>query len=168
MNTIFSSPRILFVQVSEELIPDYLVMVNDVENVQRFLAISGTPFTKEKEVSWVNCKLSDGSPVFSLLEKETGRFIGNIEFMSIQDGKGELGIAITAAMQDKGFGTEAIRALLCYGARRYGLKKVVLRARPWNPRALRVYEKCGFTEYGRNEDHVYMQIDLPKKEKDTQ
>ena len=164
MNTIFSSPRILFVQVSEELIPDYLVMVNDVENVQRFLAISGTPFTKEKEVSWVNCKLSDGSPVFSLLEKETGRFIGNIEFMSIQDGKGELGIAITAAMQDKGFGTEAIRALLCYGARRYGLKKVVLRARPWNPRALRVYEKCGFVEYGRNEDHVYMQIDLPTVE----
>ena len=164
MNTIFSSPRILFVQVSEELIPDYLVMVNDVENVQRFLAISGTPFTKEKEVSWVNCKLSDGSPVFSMLEKETGRFIGNIEYMTIEDGKGELGIAITASMQEKGFGTEAIQAFLSYGVERYGLTKVCLRARPWNPRALHVYEKCGFVEYDRTEEHVFMEIDLSKNE----
>ena len=63
MKRIFESERIDFVEVSEQLVPDYLVMVNDVENVQRFLAISGTPFTKDKEVSWVNCKLSDGSPV---------------------------------------------------------------------------------------------------------
>ena len=163
MKPIFSSSRISFVPVCTSLIPDYLIMVNDVENVQRFIGGIHEPcdYTEAKEISWVNAKLSDNSPVFSMLEQSTGRFIGNIEFTSIQDGKAELGIAITAAMQDKGFGTEAIRELLCYGARRYGLKKVVLRARPWNPRALRVYEKCGFVEYDRNEDHVYMQIDLP-------
>ena len=170
MQTIFESEHIRFVKVAEELIPDYLVMVNDVENVQRFIGGIHEPcdYTEAKEIAWVNAKLSDNSPVFSMLEQSTGRFIGNIEFMSIQDGKAELGIAITADMQDKGFGTEAIKAFLSYGTARYGITKVVLRARPWNPRALRVYEKCGFTEYDRNEDHVYMQIDLPKKEKDKE
>ena len=162
MNTVFSTPRILFVQVSEELIPDYLVMVNDVENVQRFIGGIHEPrdYTEAKEIAWVNYKLSDNSPVFSMLEQSTGRFIGNIEFMSIQDGKAELGIAITAEMQNKGFGTEAIKALLSYGVKRYALNKVVLRARPWNPRALRVYLKCGFTEYDRTENDVFMEINL--------
>ena len=166
MSPVFTSPRISFVPVSLSLIPDYLVMVNDVENVQRFIGGIHEPcaYTESKEIAWVSDKLSDNSPVFSMLEQSTGRFIGNIEFMSIQDGKAELGIAITAAMQDKGFGTEAIQAFLSFGAARYGLTKVVLCARPWNPRALRVYEKCGFVEYDRNEDHVYMQIDLPTVE----
>ena len=166
MSPVFTSPRISFQPVSLSLIPDYLVMVNDVENVQRFIGGTHAPYTEAQEIAWVNQKLSDDSPVFSMLEKKTGRFIGNIEFMTIQDGKAELGIAITAAMQNKGFGTEAIQALLSFGAARYGLTKVVLRARPWNPRALRVYEKCGFVEYDRNEDHVYMEIHLSTVEKD--
>lgn len=160
MNTVFSTPRILFVQVSEELIPDYLVMVNDIENVERFLGGTHAPYNEQQEIAWVRDKLKNDSPVFSMLEKSSGRFIGNIEFMTVRDGKAELGIAITAEMQNKGFGTEAIKALLSYGVKRYALTKVVLRARPWNPRALRVYQKCGFTEYDRTENDVFMEIDL--------
>ena len=163
MKPIFSSSRISFVHVCTSLIPDYLIMVNDIENVERFLGGTHAPYNEKQEVSWVNQKLSDGSPVFSMIEKSTGRFIGNIEFMTVCDGKAELGIAITAAMQNKGFGTEAIKALLSYGARRYALTKVVLRARPWNPRALRVYEKCGFIEYDRTANDVFMEIVLPSQ-----
>ena len=39
MNTVFESENIRFVEVSEELIPDYLTMINDMENVQRFQPI---------------------------------------------------------------------------------------------------------------------------------
>ena len=37
MKQVFGSSRISFVEVSESLIPDYLVMVNDYENVNRFI-----------------------------------------------------------------------------------------------------------------------------------
>ena len=162
MKPVFESERISFVPVSLSLIPDYLIMINDIENVERFLGGTHAPYTEAQEIAWVNKRLSDDSPVFSMLEKASGRFIGNIEYMTIEDGKGELGIAITASMQEKGFGTEAIQAFLSYGVERYGLTKVCLRARPWNPRALHVYEKCGFFEYDRTEEHVFMEIDLSK------
>ena len=158
MKQIFESERISFVEVSELLIPDYLVMVNDIEHVDRFLGGDHDPYTEEAEISWVRAKLAEKAPVFSMVEKAGGCFIGNIEIMDVRDSAGELGIAITAAKQDMGFGTEAVSALLAYGFHQLGLKRIFLRADPGNVRAIHVYEKCGFREYQRTDADVFMEI----------
>ena len=93
---IFESKRIGFFRVSEKLVRDYLVMMNDEENVGRFIRNCAGQFTEENEIGWVRSKLEENAPVFSMIEKETGDFVGNIEFMDIENGVGELGIAITA------------------------------------------------------------------------
>lgn len=158
MKQIFESERISFVEVSENLIGDYLIMVNDVENVRRFIGGKQEPYTAEQEISWVRGKLENKEPVFSMIEKESGDFIGNIELMDVTGPEGELGIAITAKKQNKGFGTEAILALISYGMVQLGLQRITLRTRFFNSRAIHVYEKCGFREYGRTEDHLCMEI----------
>ena len=158
MKQIFESDRIRFVEVSVSLIRDYLVMVNDIEHVDRFLGGAHDPYTKESEVEWVREKLEEKAPVFSMIDKGDGRFIGNIELMDVKDSAGELGIAITAEKQDRGYGTEAVSALVAYAFSRLGLNRVFLRAYPGNARAIRVYEKCGFREYKRTEEDVYMEI----------
>ena len=93
-----------------------------------------------------------------MLEKPCGAFIGNIELMDIQDGDAMLGIAITAEQQDRGFGSEAVAALLRYGFETLGLRRIWLKARPFNVRALHVYEKCGFREFDRNDQDVFMEV----------
>ena len=158
MKRVFSSEHIDFVEVSEQLIGDYLVMVNDYENVQRFIGDRTAPYTEEQEARWVAGKLEEKAPVFSMLERESGAFIGNIELMDVKDGVGELGIAVTAAMQDRGFGTEAVRAITEYGLERLGLHRVFLRTSPENARAIHVYTKCGFRTYDRTEKHVCMEV----------
>ena len=158
MTRVFSSEHIDFVTVSEALIADYLTMVNDYENVQRFIGERTEPYTAEQECAWVRKKLAESAPVFSMLERESGGFIGNIELMDVVDGAGELGIAITAGMQDRGFGTEAVSALTRYAFDRLGLRRVFLRTNPLNARAINVYQKCGFREYARTEKHVCMEI----------
>ena len=158
MRQVFESENIYFVEVSEQLIPDYLVMVNDFENVNRFIGAYQNTYSEEDEQKWVRGKLEEKAPVYSMIEKETGEYIGNIELMDVTPEQGELGIAITAGKQEKGFGTEAIRALIDHGKNRFGLKRIYLRANPDNSRAIHVYEKCGFREYDRNEDHVYMEL----------
>ncbi|RKW24651.1 N-acetyltransferase [Candidatus Gracilibacteria bacterium] len=56
--------------------------------------------------------------------------------------------------QNKGFGTETISLMLKYGFEVLGLHKIKLEALETNSRAIRVYEKCGFKEYGRaKEEH---------------
>ncbi len=157
LNILFSSENIDFVQVSEELIPDYLVMVNDMEHVERFIGEVHEPFTPDQELRWVQKKRAEKAVVFSMIQRENGDFIGNIELMDVSDAQGELGIAITAEKQDRGYGTEAIRRLLEYGFQDLGLKRITLRAYPFNTRAIHVYEKCGFRTYDRTEKHVCME-----------
>ena len=160
MGPVFSSEHIDFVPVSEALLPDYLAMVNDIENVRRYIAMNrgAQPISEEKERRWVQQKLAERAPVFSMREKGTGAFIGNVEFMDAADGAAELGIAITATMQDKGFGSEAIPAVVDYGMDALGLRRVFLKVFPDNARAIHVYEKCGFREYDRTADDVFMEI----------
>ena len=93
-----------------------------------------------------------------MIESKSGEFIGNIEFMDIKDGFGELGIAITAKKQDMHYGTEAIQRMLAYGFAELGLKRVVLKVYPNNARAIQVYEKCGFVTYDATDEDIYMEV----------
>ena len=161
MKQIFESERIRFVSVSESLIQDYLVLMNDFENVQKYIRrtqIIREPVTAEQEIQWVRKKLAENALVFSMIEKKTGAFIGNAEWMDADQSSGELGIAITAAKQNLGYGTEAVSAMIRYGVEQLGLRRLFLRANPQNARALHVYEKCGFREYQRTDDHVFMEF----------
>ncbi len=160
MKQIFESDRIRFTEVSERLVKDYLAMVNDMENVERFLGGPHEPYTEEQEIAWVRRTLKEKAVVFSMIEKSSGQFIGNIELMGVSDAEGELGIAVTGGMQGLGYGTEAVSALAAYAAGRLGLKRISLRTDHENVRAIRVYEKCGFREYDRTDDHVYMELIL--------
>ncbi len=157
MKTILETERIRFVEVSESLVDDYVNMVNDIEHVGRLIGRT-KPVTEEKEREWVREKLAEKAVLFSMIEKESGAFIGNIELMDVHDAAGELGIAITAEKQDLGYGTEAIPAVLDYGFARCGLERIFLKVYPHNLRAIRVYEKCGFREYDRTEEDVFMEI----------
>ena len=157
MKQIVESERIGFVEVSESLAQDYLVMVND-ENDAQWFSRKHEPYTEADEIAWVQRTLAEKKPVFSMIEKATGNFIGNIELMDVHDSVAELGIHITAAKQVRGFGTEAVAAITTYGFDRLGLKRIFLRTNPLNARAICVYTKCGFREYGRDEKHVYMEI----------
>ena len=99
MKQIFESENISYVEVSETLVRDYLDMLNDYENVNRFIGSKNKSYTEEQERQWVQKKLDEKAVVFSMIDKKNGEFIGNIEMMDIHDSEGELGIAITARKQ---------------------------------------------------------------------
>ena len=157
MKTIFESNRILFNEVSLELIDDYLKMVNDHEKVNKYFCFNREYFTKADETTWVQTAIKEKKLVFSMVDKQTKSFIGNIELMHPEKKEAELGIAITGKMQDLGFGTEAITTLLEYGFTKLGFTRIYLRTHPQNARAIHVYLKCGFTEYNRTSDTVFME-----------
>lgn len=156
MNTVFETENIKFIELTESLVEDYLAMINDI-NVARLLGRTKT-VTEEGELNWIRMNLENKTPVFSMIEKSSGKFIGNIELMDVHDEEAELGITITASMQDKGYGTESVPAIVDYGMKELNLKRIFLKVFPDNLRAIHVYEKCGFREYGRTEEDVLMEI----------
>ncbi len=160
LKTVFESENIRFVEVSESLVDDYLVMINDVENVQKYIRreyAPREPYTREQEIEWVNEQIREKALVFSMIEKKNSSFVGNISLMDPADSVAELGIAVTAAKQDSGYGSEAIPAVMEYGFDTLGLKKITLKVNPENARAIHVYEKCGFREYDRTYEHIFME-----------
>ena len=158
MKQIFESENICFVEVSELLVKEYLAMVNDIENVARLIGRGADQISEEKERRWVCGKLEEKARVFSMLEKESGAFIGNVELEDVGDGSGMLGIAVTADMQDRGFGTEAVRAVTAYWMDQLPLDRIWLRAYPHNTRAIHVYEKCGFRIFRKTDEDVFMEL----------
>lgn len=159
MQKVFFSERIDFNKLDERLIGEYLIMVNDLENVGRLIGRTDL-ISEEKEVKWVRRKLEEGAPIFSMTERESGDFIGNIELMGATETEAELGIAITLKKQELGYGSEAISAMVEYARSGMGLKRLFLKVFPFNARAIHVYKKCGFREFDRTERDVLMEIDL--------
>lgn len=158
MEKIFASENIIFVKVCEDLVSDYLEMINDIENVAQYIGSRRESYSYADEVKFVRTKLEENAPMFSMIESKSGEFIGNIEFMDIKDGIGELGIAITAKKQNMNYGTEAIKRMLEYGFDTMGLKRIILKVYPNNERAIRVYEKCGFVKYDATENDIFMEV----------
>ena len=149
MNEIFESENIIYVRPSFDLVPQYLEMVNDIENVAKFIGERRTLLTEQEEIDYIKDKMDKDATMFSMLEKNTREFIGNIEFFNRVDDEAEWGIVITTKMQNKGYGKESLKRSVEYGFNELNLKRIYLEVYANNPRAIHIYENCGFKEYDR-------------------
>ena len=70
---IFESENIQYVKLSEDLINEYLTMVNDPE-VANKISHNMRTFTYEEEQKWVRTKLEENAICYSMIEKATGKY----------------------------------------------------------------------------------------------
>ncbi len=156
-DVVFESDNIAYIKLSESLIDDYLKMVND-PNVAKMISHKERVYTYEQELEWVKEKLNQNACIFSMVEKTTGEYIGNIEIMDITNNIGEIGITITASKQNKHYGTEAMKKIIEYGYNELNLDGFELNVYSTNPKAIHCYEKVGFVNagIGKTEDDIHM------------
>lgn len=165
---VFDSKNIYFVKITEDLINDYLQMVND-RDVSKNISLKDRFFTLEDEMNWIKKKNENNAIIFSMIEKSTNEFIGNIEIMSIENNIGELAICITSKKQGKHFGTEAINRFIEYCLNDLRLEGLELSVYSHNQKAINCYCKIGFVEYKRDKnvgvyenlsiDDIYMRLE---------
>ena len=99
------------------------------------------------------------------IETLDGEHIGNCVYYNISKFKGEAELGIMIGNRDywdKGYGTDAVTALLNYIFRQTKLNQIRLKTLKSNQRAQKCFEKCGFTSYGNTTkdgyDFVLMEI----------
>ena len=86
------------------------------------------------------------------IETLNGEHIGNCVYYNVdlRESKTEVGIMIgNRDYWNRGYGEEAINALLDYIFEKTNLQSVYLTTLVWNIRAQRCFQKCGFTECGQ-------------------
>jgi len=151
MISVFDSERIDYIPVSFDLVDDYLVMVNDKE-IQRLISKNERVYSREDELNWIKSKLEDKAYVFSMISKVDGSYIGNVELMDVENGSAEVGLCITMGMQNKHYGTEALKRIIEYAFKDVGLNTLTAVVFSNNVRSLHNVEKFGFKRCGITKD----------------
>lgn len=89
-------------------------------------------------------------------ERDTGRFVGEVGFADFKreveppfNGDPEAGWVLAPWSHGRGFATEAVRAIIAWGAQHFGPRRIVCMIAPENTASIRVAHKCGYTEFGR-------------------
>lgn len=155
---IFESDNIYYIQMSKLLINEYLKMYSNQEIQKNLFKKS---YTSEQILNWLKKRLLDENAcIFSMIEKTTNDYIGDIEIISRKDNVGEIIISITPDKQDKHYGTEAISTIIKYGYEKIELNGFELHVYKNNLKAIHCYKKVGFIVDGDGitENDIHMKI----------
>lgn len=111
-----------------------------------------------EEEKWFEDYLKSGkSRIFAIMSRD-GEHVGNIGLHSIDNvnRRASLGIVIGEKSEwGKGLGSDALRTVLVYAFRELNLHKVSLRVFRNNERAIKSYERCGFSREGIEREQVF-------------
>jgi RimJ/RimL family protein N-acetyltransferase len=111
------------------------------------------PYEKEREYEQAyidNMYRFYGYGMWIVIEKETGKLIGRagVEHREDLGGELELGYAISAAYQGKGYAMEVCSAILAYARDELGFREICCLIEPDNERSISFAGKLGFKLLG--------------------
>jgi RimJ/RimL family protein N-acetyltransferase len=133
-------------------LPTFVRWFNDAEVLSNLAMFA--PMSHAAETAWYEAMLAEHGRSryhFVICLLADGRAIGTIglEEVNLHDGRAEFGIAIGERSEwDKGYGTDATRAICDFGFGELRLERIGLSVYAGNDRARRAYEKAGFTHEG--------------------
>ncbi|MFW5800457.1 MAG: GNAT family N-acetyltransferase [Spirochaeta sp.] len=129
--------------------PQYVEWLNDME-VAENLMVSGMMISMSNEPEFLAGLAKKHT--YGIVDAATDSLIGNCGLDSIDqlNGTAEAGIFIgSKAHWGRGYGSEALTALVGYGFDFLNLHAIYLRVYGCNQRAIRSYERAGFKHAGR-------------------
>ncbi|HUG49286.1 MAG TPA: GNAT family protein [Candidatus Limnocylindria bacterium] len=140
-------------------IPTFVGWFNDGETTS-FLLMRA-PMSQAAEEGWFDRMLAaqgrDGY-FFVICLLGGGQPIGTIGLFELDEINGSAGVGISIgekSLWGKGFGTDALQALLDFGFGELRLERIWLDVYDYNVRGRRSYEKCGFVPEGTKRRGVY-------------
>ena len=131
-------------------------MIND-EEIEKMMWGYSFPVARHQQENWIE-NLSGDKSVFRAMIDVDGRAIGTIILSDIdlRNGTAEIHIKLAnSSERGKGYGTDAVSALLLYSFNELRLNCVYCRVKEDNIASQRMFEKCGFVKEGCLRSRVY-------------
>ena len=130
---------------------------NNVELQSQLLArVRGSDESQVQQ--WLTVRSTDEQGLLLVIANQADdRALGYIQLRDMNgiDRRAELGICLHPTAQGRGIGSESLRILLPYLRDVWGVRKIILRVRGDNARAIACYERAGFDRCGLMREHVF-------------
>lgn len=122
----------------------------------RRLTGTHSEFTPEQIRTWLaGLAAQEDRADWAVVRLEDGAYLGEVVLNELDAPNASMDFRIALASPTvfgRGYGTEATRAVVAHALDDLGLHRISLEVFAFNPRAQRVYEKCGFKVEGRRRD----------------
>lgn len=131
-------------------------MIND-EEIERMMIGYSFPIARHQQIEWIE-NLSKEKSVFRAMIDVEGRTIGTVILSNIDMRSGTAEIHIKLANDSergKGYGTDALWALVTYAFNELRLNCIYCRVKEDNIASQRAFEKCGFVKEGTLRSRTY-------------
>jgi RimJ/RimL family protein N-acetyltransferase len=138
------------------VLEEYLVVLAD-PDVGRLTGSHGT-FDRSTVAAWLATRPDHHDRAdWAVVRTDDGAFLGEavLNDLDVDNGSVNFRILLGSPHLGRGYGTEATRLVLDYALGPAGMHRVSLGVYVSNPRARRVYEKCGFVLEGRRRDALH-------------
>ena len=147
------TPRLRLVPLGPEHLEPTWASLQDAEH----LRLTGTraAFTREQVFAHLERVAGDDERGdWAITHADDGRYLGEVVLNDLNpdDRAMNVRIALAPGEPGRGYGTEAMTAVLDHAFGAVGLHRVSLDVFAFNPRAQRSYEKVGFVVEGRQRD----------------
>ena len=125
---------------------------------REFMRLTGThaTFTRPQVAAFLTA-LSErhDRADWAMLRRNNGEYLGEVVLNDLDADNRAMNFRISLNNDEvvgQGYGTQATKAVIRYGFEQVGLHRIHLGVLAFNPRAQRVYEKCGFVREGLERD----------------
>ena len=152
--------RIVLREYRQEDLSALRAWVNDSETTKYLAGAYRRPQTWEQTEEWLSRRLNGdaGGEGFVIADRETGKYLGQIDLMMIDPiaRKAEMAIVLMKSAQKKGYALESIRLILSYAFHTMNLNRVWLKCAEKNEAAVKCYRKAGFKTEGVLRNDLYI------------
>ena len=153
------TPRLTLRRVTMRDAQDMFEYSKDPEVAQHVLWDAHKSISESKAyIRYMLRKYRGGEPAsWGIVETATGRLIGTIGYMWYQsdNNAAEVGYSLARDCWNKGYMTEALKAVLRYSFEEYGLNRVEAIHEVSNPASGAVMRKCGMKKEGTLRQKLY-------------
>lgn len=150
-------PLVRLEPLSPAVLADYLRGLDDPE-VTRFTGTHAT-FGRDEVADWLATRAQQHDRAdWAVVRVADGAFLGEAVLNDLDVDNRSVGYRVWLAgtqARGRGYGTEVTRLVVDHALDTCGLHRVSLEVFAFNPRAQRVYEKCGFRVEGRLRDALH-------------
>ena len=133
-------------------------MIND-EGIEQMMWGYSFPVAKHQQLKWIESLSSEKSAFRAMIDVD-GKAVGTtiLSNIDMRSGTAEIHIKLAKASErGKGYGTDAVSALLRYAFDDLRLNCIYCRVKEDNTASQKMFEKCGFVKEGCLRARVYRQ-----------